>query len=495
MECVICFDVLEDLCDNHTWLCGSCNCETHRKCIEIWAKRSDSGEWCCPQCSKQYSYEPQACNCPTKQENHQIPNCNNTLKCGHSCSFPQHNGKCPPCTIVSSKIYCRCKKTFSYPPNPCGNIEINCPYPCTLEKECNHLSLHSCHLDGSCPPCTVIVKKICIGGHKKITVPCFRKNIYCGELCKNKLSCGVHLCSKSCHEGPCEDENSVECKEICNRILPCSHNCLLSCHQPYDCSSMSFECSEKLKITCRCSSNYKIISCSERQNNMDYILPCNPIICKSHSYNGALIAFAKLRLDIIDEIESIFKNLINKGNGFYEYRNSSIIAQMAYIVSKYYNIECELNGDPEIGMMKIRFKIDPYSYIPNVLLSEVIQHSKIPFVDVLQVCVKTEFDNFQKVFYSFSDRIGIAVDHTKFWKLSTGTNDFILFFENKELCNRFKFSNDFYRLCTFYEIQHSHFTIAKKKKKTKKNTFANKSADSLNNSVELTNSFLALQCD
>lgn len=63
----------------------------------------------------------------------------------------------------------------------------------------------TCH-QGECPPCSYLVEKECVGGHKfrVSNVPCHAKNVSCGQSCLKTRVCGKHLCMRSCHGGPCD---------------------------------------------------------------------------------------------------------------------------------------------------------------------------------------------------------------------------------------------------------------------------------------------------
>lgn len=60
------------------------------------------------------------------------------------------------------------------------------------------------------------------------STPCYVAAMSCGEQCAKKLPCGVHLCQKVCHDGPCI---KGPCKQKCTEPRPtCDHPCGNPCH-------------------------------------------------------------------------------------------------------------------------------------------------------------------------------------------------------------------------------------------------------------------------
>ncbi|OWR43279.1 putative shuttle craft [Danaus plexippus plexippus] len=131
----------------------------------------------------------------------------------------------------------------------CQNVNQDIPHPCTL----------LCH-PGPCPPCQATISKQCGCGAETRSVLCSSKlPQVCGRVCNKKLECGVHSCTKQCHEeqcDPCEeivtqvchcpaaksrsvactshtDRTSWSCGEQCGRVLSCgAHVCRATCHAP-----------------------------------------------------------------------------------------------------------------------------------------------------------------------------------------------------------------------------------------------------------------------
>lgn len=70
------------------------------------------------------------------------------------------------------------------PPIPCGTAPPTCARPCARVHSCDHpgnkgvkmvifsnsglflfLVTHNCHSDETCPPCTFLTDKMCMGQH------------------------------------------------------------------------------------------------------------------------------------------------------------------------------------------------------------------------------------------------------------------------------------------------------------------------------------------
>ena len=488
-ECVICLDQLVKLCGDHTWFCTLCSCEAHLYCMGKWLQQQGK-PWGCPQCSRSYYEEINTnCSCVTKELD--LVKCLQELPCGHFCQFEYHNGgDCPPCTYVhTNMIKCKCEKTYKYPPNRCGDTQVKCPYPCSIPKDCGHPALHSCHSKGDCPRCTMIVKKMCVGKHREISVPCYRTKIYCGGLCGNLLSCGVHKCKRSCHSGECDPEST--CKQLCGRKLrKCSHSCALRCHQPFDCESMDIECTKIVNISCECGKIQKQMVCTEYMEQSTEI-SCNPTICLQTYYSDELLTFCQLRPQCIHIIESLFEELIQRGVTQTVHKNSKPLVHIAALLAEYYGIKASIARDSEEHMLRITLQMSSTSRIPNFLLSALAE-TQSKYENVLHVCFVKDEERFPSIFKKHSDRMGIAVDHTKLVGFEWHFGDFLLFFEDNHLYKRFCFSNDYHNLCDFRKIAATPFQAVTKRRNRKKQKVEKYVQ---RNTLSLTNSFLALRCE
>ena len=64
------------------------------------------------------------------------------------------------------ELYCECGSSVLYPPIPCGTRRPECSKPCSRPHSCEHPTLHPCHSQPVCPPCTVLTQKYCYGKHE-----------------------------------------------------------------------------------------------------------------------------------------------------------------------------------------------------------------------------------------------------------------------------------------------------------------------------------------
>lgn len=135
--------------------------------------------------------------------------CRKPLRCGtHTCEQLCHTGPCPPCThMITDDLVCECGQTVLRSPLPCGTHRPICPHRCAREHACGHAPTHTCHYEENCPPCPVLVSKICVGGHNNPcpNTPCHISNPTCRADCHKPLSCGVHHCPAKCHAGACTE--------------------------------------------------------------------------------------------------------------------------------------------------------------------------------------------------------------------------------------------------------------------------------------------------
>ncbi|KAB7503183.1 Protein shuttle craft [Armadillidium nasatum] len=189
--------------------------------------------------------------------------CGKTLKCRqHKCQEPCHRGNCPRCWETSfEELSCHCGGSVLYPPIPCGTEPPSCELPCQREQACSHSVSHNCHSEPKCPPCTTLVGKPCFGNHTIMkSTPCYVAAMSCGEQCAKKLPCGVHLCQKVCHDGPCI---KGPCKQKCTEPRPtCDHSCGNPCHSG---ACPNTPCKEMVTVTCLCGNRKTEMVCSENE--------------------------------------------------------------------------------------------------------------------------------------------------------------------------------------------------------------------------------------
>jgi hypothetical protein len=109
---------------------------------------------------------------------------------------------------------CRCGRTTLIPPIPCGT-QIHCTHPCDRPPPaCGHPKTpHTCHEQGSCPPCPFLTSKLC--ACRKTSLPnirCSQEKVSCGTACGKLLACGSHTCDRLCHSGECG-----ACAKVCGK--------------------------------------------------------------------------------------------------------------------------------------------------------------------------------------------------------------------------------------------------------------------------------------
>ncbi|GAA6062232.1 hypothetical protein JCM10212_000811 [Sporobolomyces blumeae] len=208
-DCSICYESITRTARIHS--CSTCHTPFHLKCIGAWAASavaassekaqllasrdlrnppdpiSLQGHWSCP-------------NCATKFAPSEIPT-------QYRCFCGRHADPHPP-SRGSSAVPHSCAKPCSRP-RPVG-----CKHACSL----------NCH-PGPCPPCPVVLNEKCHCSKRTLGVRCSAlhdgkpltaasKEVKealksCGEEHGATLACGIHSCTRSCHEGDCG-----ECAEV-----------------------------------------------------------------------------------------------------------------------------------------------------------------------------------------------------------------------------------------------------------------------------------------
>ncbi|KAG1123324.1 hypothetical protein G6F42_010657 [Rhizopus arrhizus] len=236
-------------------------------------------------------------DCPEK--------CNLLLSCGnHRCQDTCHKGKCLPCLEATfDEVACNCGRTRLEPPVRCGTKMPPCPYPCVRPNPCGHIRFlnHHCHPDDEpCPPCPALVTRHCLCGKTELkNVPCYRESPRCGRPCEKPLSCGKHVCLKTCHSGPCigEDES---CTQVCGGARgSCGHPCQQKCHDGTPCPENE-PCTARIKATCKCGQNTLEIPCNatSESSGSKKDLECNDFCAKVLRNRRLAMAFDIKRDDI-----------------------------------------------------------------------------------------------------------------------------------------------------------------------------------------------------
>ena len=211
--------------------------------------------------------------------------CGRLLKCGnHTCMELCHKGPCGTCReAIFDEISCPCGRTVLYPPLPCGAKPPYCQYPCEREKPCGHPQIqHNCHSDDqTCAKCPFLMEKPCMCGKKSLrNQPCFLQEVRCGEICGNKLRCGLHFCRKPCHRpGECEDAAGKACSQQCGKAKQCCGDpCEDICHGSSARCKEEKPCQTKIMITCDCQhlkSETKCMASKSSPGNTNKSLKCD----------------------------------------------------------------------------------------------------------------------------------------------------------------------------------------------------------------------------
>ncbi|KAI8814070.1 hypothetical protein BJ742DRAFT_786354 [Cladochytrium replicatum] len=211
--------------------------------------------------------------------------------CTHRCSMQCHPGPCPPCEALAPPVSCYCGRTeFVMRCVDVANINVekSCGDICGKQLDCGkHRCDRVCH-SGPCQGCAVKVTQSCHCSRHTREVPCSDSSTFitdrtvysCGGFCHFEYRCGVHKCTRKCHEVsrvhsdlcptdpavikrcPCgaqrleEDLGVVRtscqdavpvCQGVCGKVLACGHRCPDNCHRG-DCRP----CKQALKTQCRC---------------------------------------------------------------------------------------------------------------------------------------------------------------------------------------------------------------------------------------------------
>ena len=216
---------------------------------------------------------PNRC-CPPSSSHLCMRICDKPLSCGHHRCDEHCHGQtpCPPCAVISREpLSCSCGATQLPPNAPCGT-PLRCPYTCTRLRPCGHGCTLKCHIEPcqALAPCAVLTERTCAGGHKTLkSIPCYAGTVSCGVTCKKPLSCSQHLCTRTCHAGPCqqrqggegEGEDGMEsCGQKCGKVrLHCSHSCKAVCHPDLPCPDVV--CDDSVVVHCPCGRRSASVRC------------------------------------------------------------------------------------------------------------------------------------------------------------------------------------------------------------------------------------------
>ena len=178
-ECAVCYQELKRR--SRVWSCRTCWTVFHLGCIKEWS--SKEGSAAARTQAEDGEPAPRQWRCP-------------------GCNLPKD--------VMPKHFSCWCEKEIEPKPLP-GLPPFSCGQTCArsrvLPKKCPHPCPDICHA-GPCPPCSQMgPTQFCFCGGKSITRRCldtdYEKGWSCGEVCGELMPCGLHRCSRPCHEGSC----------------------------------------------------------------------------------------------------------------------------------------------------------------------------------------------------------------------------------------------------------------------------------------------------
>jgi len=267
-----------------------CGATTKRfKCHEYHARLrlegADSWIRCSKKCKRLKTCGKHQCDaicCPGRTaknfEGHQcLEVCDKLLRCGrHRCDSLCHYGACNPCDVLYADGFaCRCGAVRVSEPFLCGTVHIPaCTSTCDTELACGHRCRAKCGHSGACPPCVRLCSRPC--ATHGVMVPRMQCNViqrFCSKPCGKVLDCGVHVCRRKCHSGPCAEKWVIGCKRICDQPLRCGHKCKASCHVlDGDCDARL--CKVQITVKCKCGESSEKQYCRGRTAKEIEAAPC-----------------------------------------------------------------------------------------------------------------------------------------------------------------------------------------------------------------------------
>ncbi|KAF2014744.1 hypothetical protein BU24DRAFT_423649 [Aaosphaeria arxii CBS 175.79] len=179
-ECAVCYQELKRR--SRVWSCRTCWTVFHLGCIKEWSGKEGSSV-ARPQLADGEEPAPRQWRCP-------------------GCNLPKD--------VLPKHFTCWCEKEVEPKPLP-GLPPFSCGQTCArsriVPKRCPHPCPDICHA-GPCAPCTQMGPiQFCFCGKKSVTRRCidtdYENGWSCGEDCGELMPCGIHSCTRPCHEGLC----------------------------------------------------------------------------------------------------------------------------------------------------------------------------------------------------------------------------------------------------------------------------------------------------
>ena len=195
--------------------CGNCTCAAYchaGECSACPLTRTVAcacgGTTVAVPCGRERGAAPPRCALPCKAP----ADCLHVARAPHKC----HAGPCPPCSLPCGRVHARC-----------GH---ECPEPCHDDPGAAGRSTGSA-APTACPPCSVPVRRRCVGGHSEVQAHCSAPALFaCSAACGRALPCAKHECGRTCHGGDCASSCGRSCGEP--RPALCTHACAkASCHE------------------------------------------------------------------------------------------------------------------------------------------------------------------------------------------------------------------------------------------------------------------------
>lgn len=236
--------------------------------------------------------------CGTKQQSCGLPCSKQRARCDHPCPLICHEGPCPPCEYSIPRAPCRCGRHEEA--RPCHAAKWACTDVCDRTLACGkHRCVLTCHT-GPCPPCVRAGPRTCPCGKVRVpSVACDEVILPCGGTCGRPLACGLHTCSRPCHEGACDDcmgevtltcpcgrtnklgrcGTEVSCAVRCNQLRSCGrHRCRKRCCAGNTVALQADATGAQIDPTASCP------PCQER---CDRMLSCGNHKCQAYCHAGA----------------------------------------------------------------------------------------------------------------------------------------------------------------------------------------------------------------
>ena len=226
------------------------------KCRKPCQKMCSEGHKCegkcfeaCPPCKVKVLKQMQRCGHKQEVPCHQGPE---TFNCKAPCSKQCINGH--PCKKLCSE--------------ECGKCEVKMMKDMTL---CNHKQMLPCSTDPASIPCKATCHKPCNIGHP-CQKYCYKPCGPCEVLVVKKLPNCLHEHRLMCSEDP----STIQCRNLCTKVLQCGHKCMLKCSEP--CQSVCIVKEARL-LPC---GHVVYVECCNRKTDIICQRPCRKRLSCHH---------------------------------------------------------------------------------------------------------------------------------------------------------------------------------------------------------------------